>query len=111
VKSKDFELWLLTLVCVSFFLTNRAVIFYFRYEAMLLPVVWLLLKSGREPERLTSSIYIVGYTFVGTLPILIIGLNLILSKGTLSLRLLTTYSISSLAFTLITLTFLVKLPI
>jgi len=110
-KSKDFELWLLTLVCITFFITNRAILFYFRYEAILLPVVWLLLKAGREPERLTSSIYIVGYTFVGTLPMLIIGLSLMKSEGTERLRLLILSGISGWGFLVITLTFLVKLPI
>ena len=69
--------------------------FYFSYEAMLLPVVWLLLKAGSEPERLISSIYIVGYTFVGTLPILIIGLKLINSESTQRISLLRLSAVST----------------
>jgi len=109
--NKSFELWILTLACRFFFLSNSAVIFYFSYEAILLPVVWLLLKSGREPERLISAIYIVGYTFVGTLPMLICGMILINKESSQRIFILSFRSLPIWYFILIRLTFLVKLPL
>jgi len=76
-KSFLFFLIFLNLVLVGCFLINRILFFYFLFEASLIPILFIILGWGYQPERLQAGIYMIIYTVAASLPLLII----ILLKG------------------------------
>lgn len=61
-------LWLLTSL---FFLTSSLLVLYVTFEASLLPLVFIILIFGYQPEKLQSTLYLLVYTVLGGLPLLI----------------------------------------
>nr|QHQ98491.1 NADH dehydrogenase subunit 4 [Microdiplogynium sp. XFX] len=49
--------------------------FYFFFEAVLLPIVFIIYGWGNQPERLQSGMYMFMYTLVGSLPLMMILLS------------------------------------
>lgn len=69
-----FSLYILTLnlaLVIAFSMTNT-LIFYFIFEASLIPTLILILGWGYQPERLQAGIYIILYTVRASLPLLLI---------------------------------------
>ena len=64
--------YLISLVCIIFFLASNWMDFYFFFEFSLLPTFWLILKWGYQPERLQAGVLMLMYTVCGSLPLLII---------------------------------------
>lgn len=62
---------LLFLLIARFFRKNL-VIFFILFEASLIPLFFLILGWGYQPERLQSSLYFLFYTLFGSLPLLTI---------------------------------------
>lgn len=100
-------LLILSLLIITFSASNLF-IFYIIFEIILIPTLLLITKSGNQPERLQAGIYLLLYTIIASLPLLI---------GILSIKrnLNIIYSINScfsINFSLIfILAFLVKIPI
>lgn len=61
-----FLLWLLTSV---FFLTSSLFVLFITYEFSLLPLVFIILFFGYQPEKLQATLYLIVYTVVGGLPL------------------------------------------
>nr|YP_009115237.1 NADH dehydrogenase subunit 4 [Wadicosa fidelis]AIZ97183.1 NADH dehydrogenase subunit 4 [Wadicosa fidelis] len=46
-------------------------LFYILFELVLIPTMILVMKSGKQPERLQASIYLMVYTITASLPLLV----------------------------------------
>nr|QNS38459.1 NADH dehydrogenase subunit 4 [Sylvietta virens] len=100
------------------FSASELMLFYIAFEATLIPTLILITRWGNQPERLNAGIYLLFYTLVSSLPLLIAILNLHNQMGTLYLPMLKlshptvtsswTGLVSSLALLL---AFMVKAPL
>ena len=112
-------LFLNAILIVAFY-ANRIIIFYFFFEASLIPTLLLILGWGYQPERLQAGMYIIIYTVAASLPLLLTILWNIRDSScssiliTSSLRLKSDFINilwgSSFLTLLIFMAFLVKLP-
>lgn len=104
-------------LCTILFITfscNNLIIFYFYFEASLIPTLFIILGWGYQPERLQAGIYFLFYTLTASLPLLLVLLYLNNQIGGLSflnwdgLKFL---SYRFYFFIFLMLAFLVKMPI
>nr|AAK08563.1 NADH dehydrogenase subunit 4 [Crypturellus tataupa] len=58
-------------------------LFYISFEATLIPTLILITRWGSQPERLSAGIYLLFYTLISSLPLLISLLYLNLQTGSL----------------------------
>jgi len=63
-------------ICVSFFLSARALSFYILFEVSLLPTLLIVLLYGYQPEKLRARQYLLLYTVLASLPLLLSLLTL-----------------------------------
>nr|QGL54708.1 NADH dehydrogenase subunit 4 [Fulica atra] len=100
------------------FSATELTMFYISFEATLIPTLILITRWGNQPERLSAGIYLMLYTLISSLPLLITILYLHAQVGTLHLTMLTlthphitnhwTNLLSSLALLM---AFMVKAPL
>nr|WUG45492.1 NADH dehydrogenase subunit 4 [Pezoporus occidentalis] len=67
------------------FSTTELMMFYISFEATLIPTLILVTRWGSQPERLNAGIYLLFYTLMSSLPLLIAILYLHSQTGTLHL--------------------------
>nr|AYN73599.1 NADH dehydrogenase subunit 4 [Rhinopomastus cyanomelas] len=67
------------------FSTTELVLFYISFEATLIPTLILITRWGTQPERLDAGIYLLFYTLVSSLPLLIVLLQTHATAETLNL--------------------------
>nr|AWB99182.1 NADH dehydrogenase subunit 4 [Anopheles eiseni geometricus] len=107
-----FMILFLLLMLVLTFSSMSIFMFYLFFEASLIPTLFLILGWGYQPERLQAGMYLLFYTLLASLPLLI-GIFYILNfMNTLSFTLLLNYmfmNMNMLYLSLI-LAFLVKMP-
>jgi NADH-ubiquinone oxidoreductase chain 4 len=114
VKASLFKiiiLFLLLILILTFCSTNL-LIFYLFFERSLIPTFFLILGWGYQPERLQAGFYLLFYTLLASLPLLLGILycnNFIGSVRYMCLNIFN-YDLNLLYFCLI-LAFLVKIPI
>lgn len=60
----------LSLVSLCYFYSTSILIFYITFEFSLVPVSFLIMLFGYQPEKLQASLYLLVYTLVGSLPLL-----------------------------------------
>nr|YP_009352198.1 NADH dehydrogenase subunit 4 [Haematopus ostralegus]AQX44463.1 NADH dehydrogenase subunit 4 [Haematopus ostralegus] len=70
------------------FSTTELMLFYISFEATLIPTLILITRWGNQPERLSAGIYLLFYTLISSLPLLITILHLHTQTGTLHLTML-----------------------
>nr|YP_009179705.1 NADH dehydrogenase subunit 4 [Cuculus poliocephalus]ALL27035.1 NADH dehydrogenase subunit 4 [Cuculus poliocephalus] len=70
------------------FSTTELTMFYISFEATLIPTLILITRWGNQPERLSAGIYLLFYTLISSLPLLVTILHLHTQTGTLHLTLL-----------------------
>nr|YP_010000725.1 NADH dehydrogenase subunit 4 [Onychorhynchus coronatus]QOD96637.1 NADH dehydrogenase subunit 4 [Onychorhynchus coronatus] len=63
-------------------------LFYITFEATLIPTLILVTRWGSQPERLSAGIYLLFYTLISSLPLLIAILYLHTQTGTMHLILM-----------------------
>nr|YP_009368344.1 NADH dehydrogenase subunit 4 [Gallinago stenura]ARK36838.1 NADH dehydrogenase subunit 4 [Gallinago stenura]ASS30595.1 NADH dehydrogenase subunit 4 [Gallinago stenura] len=100
------------------FSTTELMLFYISFEATLIPTLILITRWGNQPERLSAGIYLLFYTLISSLPLLVTILYLHAQTGTLHLMILNlthpilttswTGALSSLALLM---AFMVKAPL
>nr|AXA45291.1 NADH dehydrogenase subunit 4 [Splendrillia sp. 2 MNHN IM 2013-9750] len=110
----------LNLILIITFMCSSSLLFYFMFEASLIPTLMLILGWGYQPERLQSGMYMMIYTVAVSLPLLLTVLwtNYKFSSGQMlmmnSLRLHVSETSASWTWNILTLlvfmAFLVKLP-
>lgn len=103
---------LLLILLVLTFSRMRLFIFYLFFESRLIPTLFLILGWGYQPERLQAGVYLLFYTLLVSLPILVGIFYLYKATGTLNFYLLNNYifNYEILYFSLV-MAFLVKIPI
>nr|ADL09107.1 NADH dehydrogenase subunit 4 [Crotophaga ani] len=70
------------------FSTTELMMFYITFEATLIPTLILITRWGNQPERLSAGIYLLFYTLISSLPLLVTILYLNTQTGTLCLTVL-----------------------
>nr|YP_009991917.1 NADH dehydrogenase subunit 4 [Nothocercus nigrocapillus]QNN84791.1 NADH dehydrogenase subunit 4 [Nothocercus nigrocapillus] len=70
------------------FSTTELSMFYISFEATLIPTLILITRWGNQPERLSAGIYLMFYTLISSLPLLITLLYLHSQTGTLHIPLM-----------------------
>nr|YP_009469113.1 NADH dehydrogenase subunit 4 [Charonia lampas]AVC55727.1 NADH dehydrogenase subunit 4 [Charonia lampas] len=110
----------LNLILVTTFTVSNSLLFYFLFEASLIPTLMLILGWGYQPERLQAGMYMMIYTVAASLPLLFLILwasqelnsGEMLMMSSLRTQVLTSESLWTWNFmTIIIFTaFLVKLP-
>nr|YP_004285810.1 NADH dehydrogenase subunit 4 [Leptotila verreauxi]ADM26386.1 NADH dehydrogenase subunit 4 [Leptotila verreauxi] len=70
------------------FSTTELMLFYISFEATLIPTLILITRWGNQPERLSAGIYLLFYTLISSLPLLVTILYLHMQTGTLHLTML-----------------------
>nr|YP_009155403.1 NADH dehydrogenase subunit 4 [Florisuga mellivora]AIY56535.1 NADH dehydrogenase subunit 4 [Florisuga mellivora] len=70
------------------FSTTELTLFYISFEATLIPTLILITRWGNQPERLSAGIYLLFYTLISSLPLLVAILHLHTQTGTLHLTML-----------------------
>nr|YP_006883794.1 NADH dehydrogenase subunit 4 [Agelasticus xanthophthalmus]YP_006883989.1 NADH dehydrogenase subunit 4 [Agelasticus cyanopus]AFS65737.1 NADH dehydrogenase subunit 4 [Agelasticus xanthophthalmus]AFS65958.1 NADH dehydrogenase subunit 4 [Agelasticus cyanopus] len=100
------------------FSSSELMLFYIAFEATLIPTLILITRWGSQPERLNAGIYLLFYTLISSLPLLIAILHLQNQIGSLYLPMLKlshptlNSSWSNLAASLaLLLAFMVKAPL
>lgn len=73
INSLYFNILLISLlICLTItFRTSNIIIFYIIFEASLIPTFILILGWGNQPERSQAGIYIIIYTVIASLPLLV----------------------------------------
>nr|AQM39910.1 NADH dehydrogenase subunit 4 [Deflorita sp. ZJZ-2017] len=84
--------------------------FYLFFEGSLIPTLLLILGWGYQPERLQAGIYLLFYTLLASLPLLVGLFNLYTSYGSLSIMLVYNDLFNVLLYGCLILAFLVKMP-
>nr|YP_010895010.1 NADH dehydrogenase subunit 4 [Caliprobola speciosa]WJW73523.1 NADH dehydrogenase subunit 4 [Caliprobola speciosa] len=102
---------LLLLLLVLTFSSMNLFMFYLFFESSLIPTLFLILGWGYQPERLQAGMYLLFYTLLVSLPMLIAIFYLYNNLNTMSFYLMNNYNFDLLIlyFSLI-LSFLVKMP-
>jgi len=86
--------------------------FYLFFESRLIPTLFLIIGWGYQPERLQAGVYLLFYTLLASLPILVGIFYLYRDCNTINFYLLRNYRyINELLYLCIILAFLVKIPI
>lgn len=62
--------WLLVLVSIRF-ICNNFIMFYVFFELSIVPIVLMVVYYGRQPERLLAVRYMLVYTMVGAIPLIL----------------------------------------
>lgn len=110
------NLFLINVVILIFFLflsfrTVNLFLFYVFFERSLIPTLLLILGWGYQPERLQAGVYLLFYTLLASLPLLVSIFYLYKNLNTLNFYILEEiYNYEILYFGLI-IAFLVKIPI
>nr|WCL18766.1 NADH dehydrogenase subunit 4 [Raymondia sp. A GC-2023a] len=104
-------LLILLLMLMLTFSSINLLLFFIFFESSLIPMLFLILGWGYQPERLQSGLYLLFYTIFVSFPMLIGILYIYKNLGSLNLFLLSMMNLNSelLYFSLL-LAFLVKLP-
>ena len=111
------RLFLLNVLILLIFLilTFRSInlfLFYFFFESRLIPTLFLILGWGYQPERLQAGVYLLFYTLLVSLPLLIGIFYLYNNIYSINFYLITNYIFNyELFYLAIILAFLVKIPI
>ena len=117
IHRKEFTLITLLLL-ISLYLTFSSldyILFYIRFERSLIPTFILILGWGYQPERLQAGIYILFYTTIFSLPLLIILLLISRSEQRSIIYILNFFNCENefkvYYYLALTMAFIVKLPI
>lgn len=85
-KTPSFSPVIITiLTCILFFSSSNFIEIYILYEFSLIPIVYIILKWGVYSERAKRALYILLYTIVFTLPMIIVLMYLFYSSSFLIL--------------------------
>lgn len=104
-------LFLLLILFLTFSSTNLF-LFYVFFERRLIPTLFLILGWGYQPERLQAGIYLLFYTLLASLPLLISIFYILNNSLTINIFILINYSFYYYFFYFtIIFAFLVKIPI
>nr|YP_002929356.1 NADH dehydrogenase subunit 4 [Chrysochroa fulgidissima]ACF04027.1 NADH dehydrogenase subunit 4 [Chrysochroa fulgidissima] len=99
---------LISLVCC--FCSLNLFIFYLFFEVSLIPTLFLILGWGYQPERVQASVYLLFYTLLASLPMLVALFFFYTKFGSLNFVFFKEDINSFLVFICINMVFFVKIP-
>jgi len=67
----SFLLVMLYVMTTVFFLSSEMIWLFVFFELRLIPISWMVLKLGSNPERLSALYYLVLYTTLASFPLLV----------------------------------------
>nr|YP_010736879.1 NADH dehydrogenase subunit 4 [Pedionis papillata]WEP24753.1 NADH dehydrogenase subunit 4 [Pedionis papillata] len=102
--------YLLLFIINIFFCCLNLFYFYLFFEFSLIPLVFLIVGWGYQPERLLSSLYLFFYTLFGSLPLLFMIIYLYFNVNTLFFDLLFFFNFGLLTHFFFIFGFFIKLP-
>nr|YP_009349800.1 NADH dehydrogenase subunit 4 [Zichya baranovi]AQM39871.1 NADH dehydrogenase subunit 4 [Zichya baranovi] len=108
-----FQVYILLLMLMLYctFSSMSMFSFYLFFESSLIPTLMLILGWGYQPERLQAGVYLLFYTLLASLPLLIGLFNVYKLYGSLDLVMLTNMNLFNITYYLVLiLAFLVKVP-
>nr|UQS75824.1 NADH dehydrogenase subunit 4 [Villa sp.] len=105
-----FNIIMLLLILVLTFSTTNLFMFYLFFESSLIPTLFLILGWGYQPERLQAGIYLLFYTLLASLPMLICIFYLLGKCNTMFFYMIENISFYELMYFSMILAFLVKMP-
>nr|QVL28795.1 NADH dehydrogenase subunit 4 [Mesembrius niger]UXG19024.1 NADH dehydrogenase subunit 4 [Mesembrius sp.] len=106
-----FMVLILLLMLVLTFMSMNLFMFYLFFESSLIPTLFLILGWGYQPERLQAGMYLLFYTLLVSLPMLIIVFYLYNSLNTMNFYLMNNFSFNYfIMYLFLILPFLVKMP-
>nr|YP_010225759.1 NADH dehydrogenase subunit 4 [Propsilocerus akamusi]UDD74636.1 NADH dehydrogenase subunit 4 [Propsilocerus akamusi] len=105
-----FIMFLLIMLFLTFSVYNLF-LFYLFFESSLIPTLFLILGWGYQPERLQAGLYLLFYTLLASMPLLISVFYLMVEYKTMNFFILTNFFIYYKLFYLTMIfAFLVKMP-
>lgn len=111
---KEYFLFLILFLLIILFFTFisfNIFLFYLFFERRLIPTLFLILGWGYQPERLQAGLYLLFYTLLASLPLLISILFIYRNYFLINIYLLINFSFYNLFFYIsIIFAFLVKIP-
>ena len=113
VYFNDFFLFIVVVLLVFLVCTFSSLnvfSFYLFFERRLIPTLFLILGWGYQPERLQAGIYLLFYTLLASLPILV-GIMYVYEVNYLSFSLMKPFENNIYLYVRMILAFLVKIPI
>ena len=116
-KNVEYKKRLVTNIIILFirlaitFSTIRIIIFYFFFEWSLIPIFFIIIGWGYQPERLKASLALFFYTLFASLPLLISIILTVNWSDTIKIRIIFSVETSKFLWLISILAFLVKFPI
>nr|WGW17507.1 NADH dehydrogenase subunit 4 [Protohermes walkeri] len=105
------NLIVLMMMLICSFSAMNLFVFYLFFESSLIPVLFLVLGWGYQPERLQAGMYLLFYTLFASLPMLISIFYIYNNEGTLNFMLFNFFNYYNKLFYLsMVFVFLVKMP-
>nr|QVT11125.1 NADH dehydrogenase subunit 4 [Rhagoletis pomonella]QVT11138.1 NADH dehydrogenase subunit 4 [Rhagoletis pomonella] len=106
-----FNILILLLFLILSFASMNLFMFYLFFESSLIPTLFLILGWGYQPERLQAGVYLLFYTLLVSLPMLVSIFYLYNNLMTLNFYLLNNFMFNyDLLYLSLILAFLVKMP-
>nr|YP_009651005.1 NADH dehydrogenase subunit 4 [Macropsis notata]AOW43947.1 NADH dehydrogenase subunit 4 [Macropsis notata] len=102
--------YILLFIMVMFFCCLSMFYFYVFFEFSLIPLVFLIMGWGYQPERLLSSLYLFFYTLFGSLPFLFLIIYIYSNFYTMFFDLINIFDVSFIFHFFFIFGFLIKLP-
>nr|QNV49145.1 NADH dehydrogenase subunit 4 [Drino sp. PH-2020] len=106
-----FNIIMLLILLVMTFSSMNLFMFYLFFESSLIPTLFLILGWGYQSERLQAGMYLLFYTLLVSLPMLVSIFYLYNKTGTMNFYLLSNYNIEyQILYFFLIMAFLVKMP-
>nr|YP_010736905.1 NADH dehydrogenase subunit 4 [Pediopsoides anchorides]WEP24779.1 NADH dehydrogenase subunit 4 [Pediopsoides anchorides] len=102
--------YVLLFIIIIFFSCLKMFHFYLFFEFSLIPLIFLIIGWGYQPERLLSSLYLFFYTIFGSFPLLFVIMNIYLNFNTGFFDLLMINQTNIIIHIFFIFAFLIKLP-
>nr|APX40533.1 NADH dehydrogenase subunit 4 [Chaetocnema tibialis] len=109
----NFFNFIIVMLLISLFLTFTSMnlfLFYLFFEVSLIPTLILIIGWGYQPERLEAGIYLLFYTMLMSLPMLIMIFYINNILGSLSFFMMLQNFSSSFIYFMVNMLFFVKMP-
>nr|QNV11937.1 NADH dehydrogenase subunit 4 [Polyphemus pediculus] len=117
-EEKNSNMFIALLISMAFFLilsfsTTDSILFYISFETTLIPIFLIIMGWGYQPERLKASLFLLFYTLLASLPLLLAILLTFHETGSSTFYLLNceVKGPSLSVGTMLTVAFLIKMPI
>nr|QVL28687.1 NADH dehydrogenase subunit 4 [Eristalinus viridis]QZZ81252.1 NADH dehydrogenase subunit 4 [Eristalinus viridis] len=105
------NIMILLLLLVLTFMSMNLFMFYLFFESSLIPTLFLILGWGYQPERLQAGMYLLFYTLLVSLPMLIIIFYLYNQLNSMNFYLMNNFDFNYfIMYLFLILPFLVKMP-